>query len=867
MKKVFLIPVILSFCFYLSAQISEGGLPRSYKSATVKGVAPPACYNLAKIDTAGLLAYNAENPFPLRYGVLEEVSIDMKSAGTRTMLSDGGTVWQYRINSETGKSVQVIFKKYLVPEGAELYLFDEKFIDVRGAFTELNMTGNLMFVTGDIPGNHVIVEYYEPAGVSFGGEVIIGWLGQSYIDIFAVKSRNEDARGFIPVNCDEGKDLQNQKHSVCKYSFNDGMYSYLCSGALINNTKNDGTPYFLTANHCINTEAEAGTVLAYFNYEDASCVVTSRYTAQTLSGASVRTMGAASDFTLIRFNDQVPSFFQPYFAGWDISGAIPLNTSCIHHPDGNKKKISIDKDPAVSYEDTITWEGGSVTPAGSHWEVVFDEGTTYSGSSGGPLFNESRRITGQLHGGSAKDYFGKLSYSWEHQKQDYLPLQLFLDPDNTGVTVNDGYYPPDNLPDANFLSGFRSVCVDSPIELTGLSAFDPLTWQWSFFPSSVIYHEGTGSDSQSPKVSFTVKGSYRVSLRVTNSYGFDVQAIDNFISAGSNLSVEAYTSGLTDSCTCSFTGVSLQAYGADAYLWSLSQAADDYFYIENSTANPAEIKLIDGVQLTRSTDIEIILTGIQGTCQNTLQFKIPLTAQANDNIADAIEIGNGKNGPYSNLCATVEEGEPVPPFDSCTGQLSWCDEYGTGKNIVEKSVWFHFTPTVNQTISLYSTGFDDQVAVYRASTYQDVLSGKYTLVGANDDYTDADYNPRITSINVSAGQKYWVQVDGSGGGVTGTFFLNMSVLSGIDDTHLKDEKIKVWPQPAEDIVTFESEAFTPGSPVKIELLDFAGKLICQETFTDISGSLQLSLGNLASGVYFARIFQDNRVSVVKVVRH
>ena len=744
--------------------------------------------------------------------------------------------------------------------------YNDGYINVKGAFTKSNMTENLMFVTGDVPGDHVIIEYYEPAGVSFAGEVVIGWIGQSYIDIFAIKSRNTDAKGFISVNCDEGKDVQNQKHSVCKYSFNDGQYSYLCSGALINNTKNDGTPYFLTANHCINTESKAGTVLAYFNYEDASCVVTSHYTPQTLSGASLKTMGELSDFTLIRFNDQVPTLYQPFFSGWDISGTAPLNTICIHHPDGNKKKISIDNDPAISYEDTIWWEGGSVTPAELHWEVVFDDGATYSGSSGGPLFNESKRITGQLHGGGTKDYFGKLSYSWEHPKQNYLPLQLFLDPDHTGVAFIDGYYPPDNMPDAKFLSAFRAVCVDSPVELTGFSAFDPLAWQWSFDPSDVIYHEGTGSDSQSPKVSFTVKGSYRVSLMVTNSFGSDTQAVDNFISAGSDLSLEVFPSGLTDSCAFSFAGVSLRAYGADAYFWSLSEASDDYFYIENSAANPAEVKLNDGVQLTRSTNIEIILTGMQGTCQNILQFKIPLTAQTNDNIADAIEVSAGKNGPYSNLCATIEEDEPVPPFESCTGQLSWCDEYGTGKNIVEKSVWFHFTPTANQTITFYSTGLDNQIAIYRASTYQDVLSGNYTLVGANDDYTDADYNPRITSINVSAGQKYWVQVDGSGGGVTGTFYLTMSVQSGINDTPLTDEAIKVYPMPAEDIVTIKSEAFTRCSSVKIELLDYAGRIVCHETFSETSGSLQLSLKNLASGVYFARIFYDNKVSVVKVAR-
>jgi hypothetical protein len=363
-----------------------------------------------------------------------------------------------------------------------------------------------------------------------------------------------------------------------------------------------------------------------------------------------------------------------------------------------------------------------------------------------------------------------------------------------------------------------------------------------------------------------LKGSYRATLRVTNSFGFDIQAINNFISAGSNLLLEAYASGLTDSCSSSFTGLSLQAYGADAYLWSLSEISNDYFYIENNTANPAEVKLNDGVHLTQSTNIEIMLTGIQGTCQNTLQFKIPLTAQTNDNIADATEVTAGTNGPYSNLCATIEDGEPVPPYESCTGQLSWCDEYGTGKNIVEKSVWFYFTPPANQKITFYSTGLDNQIAIYRASTYQDVLSGNYILVGANDDYTDADFNPRITSIDVSAGQKYWVQVDGSGGGVTGTFYLTMSILSGINDAPFTDDEIKVYPLPAEDIVTIESEAFTKCSSVQIELLDYAGRIVSQETFSDNSGSLKFHVNNLASGVYIARIFFDGKIAVVKVVR-
>jgi hypothetical protein len=150
MKKTILFMVILVLSLRLTAQISEGGLPPSYKSSDIKSTAEIARYTLPDLDTASLLAYNKENPLPMRYAVLEEVSIDMKSAGTRTVLSDGGTLWQYRINSEAGKSVQVIFKRYLVPEGAELFLFNDGYIDVHGAFTKSNMTETLMFVTGDI---------------------------------------------------------------------------------------------------------------------------------------------------------------------------------------------------------------------------------------------------------------------------------------------------------------------------------------------------------------------------------------------------------------------------------------------------------------------------------------------------------------------------------------------------------------------------------------------------------------------------------------------------------------------------------------------------------------------------------------------
>ncbi|MDX9902722.1 MAG: trypsin-like peptidase domain-containing protein [Bacteroidales bacterium] len=865
MKKTALIFLLVAFNVHLTAQISEGGLPPSYKAPGTKAAAAVAAYRLQAIDTAGLADYNREKAFPLRYAVLEEVDLDLRKAGTKSLLPDGSTLWQYRINSPDGLSLQVIFRKFLIPEGARLFLFDEAYTHVRGAFTNRNITEDLSFVTADLPGDHMIIEYNEPADVPFGGEVIIGRIGQAYVDIFGLKSANIDQDGYIPVNCEEGIPYQDQKHAVCKYSFNDGVYSYLCSGSLINNTRNDGTPYFLTAAHCISTATEASSIVAWFNYEEASCTGVSLYSSQTLTGSSLMTTGSMSDYTLLKFRKPVPPSYMPYFAGWDITDTPPRYSAGIHHPHGRTKKISLDYDQAQSVDRVLSWESGGSSPANSHWNVFFDDGITSSGSSGSPLLDQNGRITGQLHGGSSNDYYGKMSYSWSHPNSSYEPLSTYLDPDTTGVKTVDGYYPPENLPDAQFLSDFSAVCLDAPFDLTGFSAFDPLGWEWTFRPSGVTYYDGTTSSSPSPRVSLNSAGPYSVTLRVTNAAGQGALTLENYITAGSSLKLSAYPMDLTDSCIFSFTGVAVEACGADAYLWTLSDNSDDLFYLENNTVNPAVIRVRDGVELTESTDIELTITGIQGTCQSLLAFSIPLEAQTNDNVMHAVAIAIGENGPFSNKCATIQDREPVPPYDSCTGQLSWCDEYSTGEDIIENSVWFSFTPEVNQKIMLASMGMDNQVAVYRTDSPQDLLAGNYTLIGANDDFTDTDYNARISSMDVEAGRKYLIQVDGSGGGLEGSFYLTLSVLSSTGELSAISEEIRVYPQPAGDVVTIESAAFAGCREVRVELIDNSGRVICQELIAESSGRLQLPLGDLPKGVYFARIYCGSKVTVTKVV--
>ncbi len=53
-----------------------------------------------------------------------------------------------------------------------------------GAFTCNNMQQDSTFVIADIIGNTAIIEYFEPAGADFAGEIVIGSVGKAYKDIF-----------------------------------------------------------------------------------------------------------------------------------------------------------------------------------------------------------------------------------------------------------------------------------------------------------------------------------------------------------------------------------------------------------------------------------------------------------------------------------------------------------------------------------------------------------------------------------------------------------------------------------------------------------------------------------------------------------
>ena len=398
----------------------------------------------SSVDVAAMLAEDeieeAEG-LPFRFGAPFDVDYTPDNSGQWEELDDGGRVWRLRISSPGAYSINLLYSRYALPPGATLHLYNEDRSMTIGAFTDRNNKDHGEFATSPVKGDVTIVEYYEPADVRGEGELAITRIVHAYKDIFSYFAKDADGFGSSGwcnnnVNCPEGEPWQDDKRGVAMILTSGG--SRICSGSLVNNVRQDETPYFLTANHCLGSES---TWIIMFNYESPTCDNIDGPTNMTISGTTLRASYSTSDFGLVQLSATPPESYAPYYNGWSNINTAASSAVGIHHPSGDIKKISFDYDPLTS---TNYLQSSGTT----HWRVgQWEDGTTEGGSSGSPLFDPNHRIVGQLHGGYAScesitpDWYGKFSLSWTGGGSSSNRLRDWLDPDNTGAQVLDGWDP------------------------------------------------------------------------------------------------------------------------------------------------------------------------------------------------------------------------------------------------------------------------------------------------------------------------------------------------------------------------------------------------------------------------------------------
>ena len=461
----------------LFGQIQHGGTPYSFThevSKEIPTITMPS-FDLQAMVVEDEILYSGKGQ-PLRFGKEFDVDYNLENSGQWIALPDGGQLWRLEVHSPGARSLNFLFDQFYLPEGGELFIYTPDHEVVLGSFNHTNNKPYNKFSTTVIKGSTAIFEYYNPP-TDDNVQIQFSQIVHGYRDFYNKELKDYDDSGACNnnVNCSEASEWQNQKRAVAMI-IEGGSRS--CSGAMINNTSGDNSPYLLTAYHCgqsfFTGELEVDIIenwIFMFNYESPDCTNQDGPTNQTISGCTIKASGQSSDFLLVELSSTPPESYDVYLAGWNKEN-IPANSvTTIHHPSGDIKKITFDNTGVSSSN-----SGG---PLNTHWEISeWEDGTTEGGSSGSPLFDSDGYIIGNLTGGTAscssstEDLYGKLSYSW--QSNGSTPserLRDWLDPQNSGVNQLAGtnLFAPELALDASvsqLITGVSDITCETTINLS-----------------------------------------------------------------------------------------------------------------------------------------------------------------------------------------------------------------------------------------------------------------------------------------------------------------------------------------------------------------------------------------------------------------
>src|SRR5262249_854479 len=119
-----------------TAQVEHGGKPPSIQRRLPRAV-PPA--RMRPVVASELLAEDeAQGQHgALRFADVLDVDLDLSNSGAWEELGGGDRVWRLRVESPGAKSLAFVFRRFQLPVGGELYVYDDAHRTVRGAYTEL----------------------------------------------------------------------------------------------------------------------------------------------------------------------------------------------------------------------------------------------------------------------------------------------------------------------------------------------------------------------------------------------------------------------------------------------------------------------------------------------------------------------------------------------------------------------------------------------------------------------------------------------------------------------------------------------------------------------------------------------------------
>jgi len=384
-------------------------------------LSPQERYSIGEIDACSGCEQVESSERRLLVGVSREVGHVVniaalaKSGRGLQRQADGGLVFTLPVSSRGAVALRVGFSGLDLPVGAELYVYNSAG-EAHGPYTGRGM-GNGELVSNSVTGDTAWVQlrmYGKPNAAELAKLnfqiASVGHIGPKFELSRRLNATLAGEKAFCDYNatcvingeCASGwTPLSGVRSAVAHMLFKSGGGYYICSGGLLNNSNNDGSPLFLTANHCLSREREADTLETFFDFRTDGCGSTNwcdysytqmRSSFPTTLGAAMLASGSSGDFSLMRL-DATPAGTR-HFMGWSTTAVANSNGTDLHrmsHPGGSPQAYSTHDVNANGFQ-------CGTLPRGTYIYSNDSAGATEGGSSGSPVLNAAGQVVGQLYG-------------------------------------------------------------------------------------------------------------------------------------------------------------------------------------------------------------------------------------------------------------------------------------------------------------------------------------------------------------------------------------------------------------------------------------------------------------------------------------
>ena len=324
------------------------------------------------------------------------------SLGQAAIQADGTFVWTTSVRSAGASALRLRFTGFDLPKGAALYLYNDDG-QAHGPYVGQGPHGSGEFWSHTVFGDTAWVQLHFASRLEAKGQLPVTFeidkishLGGGFQLPARMDANKADCSNNIycveNAECYDWPELSAARRAVAFLNFEDEYdgKTYGCSGGLLNDKDtSDRTPWLLTAAHCIDSETEADSLEAFFQYQ-SDCGSCSGSYVDSVLGADLWATGSANDFSLLELSE-LPSGWT--LMGWTNATILDNDGEVLYrisHPKGNPQSVSKHQ-----------VKGTSSTGNYILTENIF--GTTQGQSSGSLIVRDNHQVVGQLRGTTYPD--------------------------------------------------------------------------------------------------------------------------------------------------------------------------------------------------------------------------------------------------------------------------------------------------------------------------------------------------------------------------------------------------------------------------------------------------------------------------------